>query len=295
MRLGIGSHAFRWAAGWGEVVSPEKRTSSAEGPDFVPRRRMGIARFVEESLDIPGVQGIQVCDNLVPERLTEPGEDRRKVEAALAQGFFVELGAGSTGPEYLVSLLELSKQFGADVLRVLAVVHRDERGKPVGEELAQAERDLKEVLPTARRLGVRLAIENHWELPGEELLELVRRIDDDHLGICLDTANPICGGEDPVRTVELLAPFAINVHLKDYRITRDLASDPAGYRIVGAALGEGWLPVEEVVETIRTKSQAKTCHVELFLDQAETELGTLAWERDAVRRSVENARRLLAL
>jgi len=80
VRLGISSHAFRWAAGWCDVVRDQ---------------RMGIAQFLDESLSIPGVEGVQICDNLHPERLADPGEDRQRVEEALAEGFFVELGAES--------------------------------------------------------------------------------------------------------------------------------------------------------------------------------------------------------
>ena len=277
-RLGISSHAFRWAAGWCDVVGSG---------------RMSIARFIDESLSIPGVEGVQICDNIEPHRLAQPGEDRRKVEEAVARGFFVELGAGGTEPAYLEALLRLSKEFGADVLRLVAAVRRGERGKAERHYLDEAERDLREVLPTARRLGVRLALENHWEVPSQALLELVTRINDEHLGICLDTANPVCGGESALHTVELLAPYVINVHLKDYMITRDLTTDPAGYRIIGVAFGEGWLPAEAVIDVIRSKSPAETFHVELFLDQADTEPETLARERVAVRRSVENARRML--
>ena len=280
LRLGISSHAFRWAAGWCDVVSSG---------------RMSIARFIDQSLSIPGVEGVQICDNIGAHRLAQPGEDRRKVEEAVARGFFVELGAAGTEPAHLEALLRLSGELAADVLRVLPSARRDERGEAEKQDLDKAERDLREVLPTARGLGVRLALENHWEVPSQALLELVTRINDEHLGICLDTANPVCGGEDPLRTTELLAPYAINVHLKDFRATRDLTRDPAGYRIIGVAFGEGWLPAEAVIDVIQSKSPAQTFHVELFLDRAETEPETLARERGAVRRSVENARRLLGL
>jgi len=57
MRLGISSHAFRWAAGWCDLVRDE---------------RMGTRRFLEEPPSLPGGEGVQVCDNLHRERLAEP-------------------------------------------------------------------------------------------------------------------------------------------------------------------------------------------------------------------------------
>ena len=83
------------------------------------------------------------------------------------------------------------------------------------------------------------------------------------------------------------------MHLKDYMITRDLTRDPAGYRIIGVAFGEGRLPAEEVMKVIRAGSPAETFHLELFLDRADTASETLAQERAALRRSVENARKML--
>jgi sugar phosphate isomerase/epimerase len=280
MRLGVSSHAFRWAIGWA---------------DFVQKNRLDIAGFLDECRRVEGAQGVQICDNVQPERLGHEHKQRQAVEAAIKDGFFVELGAQGTDPAYLETMLTLSKELGATVLRVATAVTRSGTARSVEEQLRKIEGELRAILSLARRLGVRLAIENHWEVTSSQLLDLVRSVNDEHVGVCLDTANSVASAEDPLTTVGLLAPYALDVHLKDFRIERDLARDPAGYRIIGTALGEGWLPADEVVKRIRTKSPAESCHVELFLDRAATERETVAQERDAVARSVATARRLLGV
>jgi len=278
MRLGITSHAFRWAIGWA---------------DFVQKDRLDIAGFLDQCQRLEGVGGVQICDNLQPEELANENEERRAVEVAISEGCFVELGAQGTDPAYLKTMLTLSKELGATVLRVATAVTRNGTARSVEEQLRDVEGRIRAILPLARRLGVRLAIENHWEVTSSQLLDLVTSINDEHVGVCLDTANSVASAEDPLATVDLLAPYALNVHLKDFRIERDLRRDPAGYRIIGTALGEGWLPIEEVLRRVRTKSPAESYHVELFLDRAVSESETIAQERDAVARSVATAGRLL--
>ncbi|MFV0333289.1 MAG: TIM barrel protein [Tropicimonas sp.] len=70
-------------------------------------------------------------------------------------------------------------------------------------------------------------------------------VNDPALGVCLDVANSICAGEWPEETTAMLAPSAINLHLKDYVIDPDPCG--VGFRIRGVPPGTGradipWIP-----------------------------------------------------
>jgi len=53
--------------------------------------------------------------------------------------------------------------------------------------------------------------------------------------ICLDTTNALGELIRPSEIVELLGPYSMTMHLKDYRISKIIG----GYQILGAPIGEG--------------------------------------------------------
>jgi 3-oxoisoapionate decarboxylase len=119
---------------------------------------------------------------------------------------------------------------------------------------------LEEATTYASSLGLELAIENHADLLAAELAELITTIDDPALGVCLDTANNLRMLEDVDRAIEILAPFAKAVHLKDvqaYRgdpktfafwpsvpVGRGLIDVPRTLRVLNATGFDGLLAVE---------------------------------------------------
>ncbi len=61
-------------------------------------------------------------------------------------------------------------------------------------------------------------------------------------------ANSICANEWPEETIKLLAPYTINLHLKDYEITPDKYG--VGFRIHGVPLGDGRAPLAWTLEQL---------------------------------------------
>ena len=97
------------------------------------------------------------------------------------------------------------------------------------------------------RHGVRLAVENHKDWRADELIALLKRLGNDHVGVCLDTGNSIALLEDPMDVVEALAPFAFTTHFKDMGLEeyRD------GFLLAEVPLGTGVLDLPRVVRTLR--------------------------------------------
>jgi sugar phosphate isomerase/epimerase len=91
-------------------------------------------------------------------------------------------------------------------------------------EWAEHRRDLLPLLAEAADyatgIGLTLAVENHVDLYADELAELITTVDSPALGVCLDTANNLRMLEDPDRAIDVLAPFAKAVHLKDVQAFR---------------------------------------------------------------------------
>lgn len=68
--------------------------------------------------------------------------------------------------------------------------------------------------------GLVLAVENHADLFADELVELIKAVGSPALGVCLDTANNLRMLEDVDRAIEVLAPYAKDVRLKDVQAHR---------------------------------------------------------------------------
>jgi sugar phosphate isomerase/epimerase len=230
MKVGLDSYSFRYAAGiWGW------RADACLTPE-------GYLRVAEEL----GLAGVHFAD------LRHFGSLESAYLAALrgkaeAAGLYIELGTGGTDPGHLREALQAAKTLGSPVLRTFVGGFRWHSEITGAELVSQAARNLREVTPAAEELGVRIAIENHLDLMTEELLDLVRAVGSDHVGVCLDTGNGLGLLEDPVASAEALAPHTFTTHLKEFRavLRRE------GLVLRGAPLGQGDVPNADIVPILR--------------------------------------------
>jgi len=74
----------------------------------------------------------------------------------------------------------------------------------------------RSVRSEALDLGVKIAIEKpRWRHAGARSEDLDRRIRQGFRGLHLDTGNPLWVVEDPLVTLEVLAPYAVTTHIRD--------------------------------------------------------------------------------
>jgi 3-oxoisoapionate decarboxylase len=115
------------------------------------------------------------------------------------------------------------------------------------EFVKRAAEMLKRAEPVAKKHGVKLAVENHKDFRTDELIDLLKRIASEFVGVCVDTGNSIALLEDAQSTVETLAPFVLTVHLKDMGVEEA----PDGFRLSEVPLGEGVLDLKAIVGALR--------------------------------------------
>ncbi|MEY3773939.1 MAG: hypothetical protein RLZZ129_719 [Verrucomicrobiota bacterium] len=171
----------------------------------------------------------------------------RRVRQALAQkGFFAEIGGGHATDAALVARqLELAAAIGADVLRTVIGFH-----ETIHATIEQTRTAMETVLPLARRLGVRIAIENHEDVTAAELRQLMDALDDPFIGACLDTGNDLVVYGDPLTAARALAPRAFTTHLKDHRLARVAGTVYS----IGVPLGSGDIDLPPIIAAIRQQS-----------------------------------------
>jgi sugar phosphate isomerase/epimerase len=98
------------------------------------------------------------------------------------------------------------------------------------------------------RAGVGLALETYEQVPTRTLVAVVRTVDSTHLGICTDPANCVAALELPADVIEQTRPYVKNMHIKDFRFTRQTGW--VGFNLVGAPLGEGLLDYRGMVQRL---------------------------------------------
>jgi len=147
--------------------------------------------------------------------------------------------------------IRTAKEAGAEVVRTAMLGGRRYETFDSTEAFQQfTERSWKSLTlaePVVRKHRVRLAIENHKDRRVAELLDLLKRISSEYVGVCVDTGNNIALLEDPVETVEALAPFALSTHLKDMAVQEY----EDGFLLSEVPLGEGFLDLKGIVERLR--------------------------------------------
>ena len=114
--------------------------------------------------------------------------------------------------------------------------------------------------PVLKKHRVRLAIENHKDRRVPELLDLLKRISSEYVGVCVDVGNNIALLEEPMAVVEALAPFAFSTHLKDMAVQEY----EEGFLLSEVPLGEGFLDLQKMVAVLQKANPAIQFNLEMI-------------------------------
>lgn len=269
VRLGLGSYAFRWNIGIGSFRPPAPMT---------PMDILDAAQAL-------GVDLVQYADN-IPLDARDSGEIEELGAEARERGIAIELGTQSFDEEMIRRYLALCDELDAHLLRI--AFDAGDAVVPVADLAAR----FAPLLDIAEGQGVRLAIENHFNYPSDRLVELLETVARPSLGICLDVANSICAREWPEATVEMLAPFAVNLHLKDYVIRPD--PNGVGFHVVGVPLGCGLTDIDWVLDQLSHCPDGTGVIVEHWLPMQDSPEATLAAEHVWLEKTIATARRHLS-
>ncbi|MCA9059714.1 MAG: sugar phosphate isomerase/epimerase [Planctomycetaceae bacterium] len=160
--------------------------------------------------------------------------------------------------------IRTARDAGAAAVRtVIMPGRRYEQFKSL-EEVQTAESHARQMVeravPVMEKYRIPLAIENHKDQPGYERVALLRHISSEFIGACVDTGNSLALLEDPLETIEQLAPWAKSVHLKDQAVSRT----EEGFLLGDIPLGQGFLPLTRIVELLREQQPHVNFSLELI-------------------------------
>jgi sugar phosphate isomerase/epimerase len=247
--IGLGSYAFFWAH----------------------RAGLGLDDALRRTADL-GVTLFQICDHPPVDALS-PAELRRVRALAERLGVRLQLGTRGLAPEHLRRQLAIATELGCTLLRSM-----------VDTPVPEARRLLRAAVPALDAAGVTLALETYERVSTAALVELVAAASHPRVGICLDPGNTVARLEHPGDVIELAAPYAVNVHVKDFAFAR--AAGQIGFTLAGAPLGEGLLDRRRLLAATPRSDHV----VEHWLPPQEDLASTVALERDWTIRALEELR-----
>jgi sugar phosphate isomerase/epimerase len=275
MKLGLGTYGCAWAIG----VNGYPR----------PQNPLDASAFLQWAGAL-GLHLVQIADNLPLHSLSPKDRANLKHEADQL-GIAIEVGTRGIQHEHLHTYLAIAQEMGSGILRV--VVDSAEH-HPTPDEVVDI---LRPIMPTFAQANVILAIENHDRFKVKTLVDIIQRLDSPYVGICLDTVNSFGSLEGSQVVVETLAPYVVNLHVKEFVIKR--LDHNMGFSITGAPTGQGMMDVPWLLAELDKHGRKYNAIIETWLspvrnadDQIDME-ATIAIEADWVRESVSYLRTII--
>ena len=231
-----------------------------------------------------GVKVVQYADNLALDRLSTAELDTL-LKSAAKLGIALELGMRGIAGERLLHYLALAQQAGSPFVRIVfdtATHHPDET------EIVES---LRKVIPDFERSKVQLAIENHDRFPVKTLARIVDQIGSDSIGFCLDTVNSFGALEGPDVVLAALGDRVINLHVKDFRVSR--VSHMMGFVVEGTPAGQGQLNVPWLIGELTARGRSPNAILELWTPPDAVLKDTIQKEARWAEESIQYLRRLI--
>jgi len=265
-------------------------------------RQMSTFELFDEGARM-GLEGFHLDDGVLetldPSYLKEVRAAAAERGLYLEYNFSLDLGGMGIGIQHdLDEAIATAATLGSDIVKVSMDLVRPRplaasRFHPqVKEQMESVAARLKTAAPAAEAAGVKIAVENHCDSFSEEILWLLDRVDHPAVGACIDTVNALMVMEDPMQAIANLAPRAFTNHFRDDRIEMQRY----GFKLTGAAVGEGDIDMKAAYEIIKTQSSMRRINIEtemeIPLDNMEQ---ALRMEKETIKRSIRYCREVLGI
>lgn len=239
MQPGISSYTYTWAVGV---------------PGSLPDKPLSAFGLIEKA-HLSGLKVVQIADNLPLENW--PDEHIGDLyNYAAGKNVSIEMGGRGLTPDHSYKCLEAAFLLHSPILRMVT----DQAG--FEPDLKTIISIIRELLPEFASRKIHLAIENHDRLKAREFENIIQSVGSEWVGICLDSVNSMGAGEGFETVSQILLPYTINLHLKDFSIRR--VSHKMGLIIEGTPAGKGMLNIKELVDKLSVNNSCNSAILELW-------------------------------
>ncbi len=177
---------------------------------------------------------------------------------------------GPPARERVLEGLRVAKAVGATSMRCFMGSSADRLGPlPIEAHMENTIQVFRSVRSEALDLGVKIALENHnGDMQAREVRTVIEQAGKDFVGSCLDTGNPLWVVEDPLVTLEILAPYVVTTHVRDSVVFEH----PRGAAGQWVALGDGNVDFARFTERFRAACPGVAMQLEIITGRPPTVL-----------------------
>ncbi len=268
MKTGISTYTYTWAIGV---------------PGSEPEIPMSVMALIRKAASFD-VDCVQLADNLAPN-----GTDKSELAAirrfAGRQHVQIEIGGRGLTEENLHHHIRMAAFFGSPIVRM--VIDGPDY-YPETDTILSVIRNSRQELESA---GIILAIENHDRLHAHTFGDIIEKSASSNVGICLDCVNSMGIGEDIETVLNCLAPYTVNLHIKDFCVKR--VPHKMGFIIEGTPAGQGLLNLPRIIEKLQHYGRCTSGILELWTPRLESLRETIHLEDVWARASVSYIKQIL--
>lgn len=268
MQLGISSYTYTWAVGV---------------PGSIPEKPLTAYGLIDKAA-LAGISLVQIADNMPLEKLTK-GDLLDLKQHASEKGVSIEMGGRGLTPQHTMKCLEAAEVLGSPILRMVI------DGEGFEPDLQTIISIITDFVPELKSRNIKLAIENHDRFKAREFEKIINNAGSEMVGICLDSVNSMGAGEGFETVSEILAPYTINLHVKDFVIHR--VSHKMGFVIEGRPAGKGMLNIPGLFRNIDQYSRCRSAILELWTPPEKSIEETIIKEEKWALESVQFLKTLL--
>ena len=264
MKLGIGTYCYMWAIGF--------KFGDKEARPAHPMTALGLLQRAVEL----GVHLVQYGPNLALSALS-PSELDELIAYARQWNVEFEVGTRGLETEHLRQQVEIAKRTGSKLIRTIPELG----GKPV--ESKAVPHYLRQIVPLLEKEGVKLGLEN-GKIPARELAWALDEVKSPQLGVVLDMANSLAIPEGWREVTEILAPYTICLHHKEFIVQRVWYM--MGFTVEGRPAGTGQVDTPWLLETLDRAGAKYNVILEVWPPEQPTVAESIALEDRWVRASI---------
>jgi 3-oxoisoapionate decarboxylase len=268
MQLGLSSYTYTWAVGV---------------PDSLPPKPLSAFDLVDKASST-GIKLIQVADNLPLENISS-GQLNDLINYTKENKVSIEMGSRGLTPEHTFDCLKTAETLHSPILRMVI------DSQDFAPDIQSVIGIIRDLLPEFESRKIRLAIENHDRFKAREFEKIIQSVGSEWVGICLDSVNSMGAGEGFETVSEILLPYTINLHIKDFTIRR--VSHKMGIIIEGAPAGKGMLNIEDLISRLSETGQCKSAILELWTPPEKTTEDTVIKEEKWASESIEYLKNII--
>ncbi len=268
MQTGISTYTYTWAIGV---------------PGSEPGNPMSVFALISKAAAFK-VDCVQLADNLT---LNWTDNEEMDNIRQFAQNHHIQIEIGGRGltPENLQRHIEMAVYFGSPIVRMVI------DGNDYCPDMDTILSVIRNSLGDLESNGIILALENHDRLHASSFRDIVENSGSSNVGICLDCVNSIGIGEDIETVLKCLAPYTVNLHIKDFSVKR--VSHKMGFVIEGTPAGRGLLNLPNIIERLLPYNRCNSGILELWTPPAEDLQETIRREDSWARESVSYIKQIL--